>query len=353
VARIAAEPIGRFWIRNAAWLAILLARLLTASADEPPLERYRFEQMHMGMAFTVTLYADSQNTANQAAEAAFARIAQLDAILSDYKQDSELSRLSRTAGQDQPEGLSNDLFCILSRSQSLACATDGAFDVTIGPVVRLWRRARRGGQMPSAERLAEAREAVGYQYLRLDSNARTAMLTKPKMRLDLGGIAVGYAVDEALDVLRAHNVHRAMVDGSGDIAVGDSPPDEPRGWKIGIAPNGTEIERSRRYVWLIRAAISTSSDAMQHVEIDGKRYSHIVDPLTGLGLTDQIAVTVVAHDCMTADSLATAVSVLGVNAGIELIDRTHGAAALVLRTAQGRELLNSSRGWNDLDVMAN
>lgn len=296
----------------------------------------------MGVPFKIILYAADEAAAKGAFEAAFARIAALDRILSDYDPQSELSRLSRTAGSGRKTPLSGDLWNVLARAQALARQTDGAFDVTVGPYVRLWRRARRQKQLPDDERLAQARNAVGYNWLRLDANDRSAQLVRGDMRLDLGGIAMGYAVDEALAVLGQRGITRALVDASGDIAVGDPPPGKS-GWTIGVVPLAADGTPSVT-IKLAHAAVTTSGDAFQHVEIDGRRYSHIVDPRTGLGLSDQSGVTVIAPDCITADSLATATSVLGPQAGLQLIEGTPGAAALIVRQADnGVETFQSRR----------
>jgi thiamine biosynthesis lipoprotein len=320
-----------------------------ARADDPGAELVRFEstQTHMGVPFKIILYAPAERAAKGASDAAFAQIAAIDRILSDYNPESELSRLNRTAGSGQSVATSEHLYNVLARSQALARATDGAFDVTVGPYVRLWRRARRSKEMPPAERLAEARAAVGYQFLKLDDKYRTAQLLKPHMRLDLGGIGMGYAVDEALAVLRRRGFTRALVDASGDIGVGDPPPGKC-GWTIGVVPLDAAGTPSMD-ILLANAAVTTSGDAFQHVVIGGRRYSHIVDPRTGLGLTDQSGVTVIAPDCTTADSLATAVSVLGPTAGLKLVEQTPGAAALIVRSTDARpETFQSKRFPNFL-----
>jgi thiamine biosynthesis lipoprotein len=307
----------------------------------------------MGVDFTIVLYAQNEDAAQRGFKAAFARIEQLNGIMSDYDPQSELSRLSHAAPTEKPVPLSDDLYVLLKQSLHWSRASDGAFDVTVGPIVRLWRRARRQQELPSSERLAEARAAVGYQNLRLDPEHKTAALAKPNMRLDLGGIAKGYAVDEALKTLRALGIRRALVNGSGDIGAGDPPPGET-GWKIGIAPleaDGPESVRPpSRILLLANRAVATSGDAFQYVEIAGKRYSHIVDPRTGLGLTDHSSVSVVAPNCTTADALASAVSVLGPDKGLALVDRTEGAAALLLRAPHGKPQTHASKRFESLPV---
>jgi thiamine biosynthesis lipoprotein len=322
---------------------LLVAVCPWARADAPDarLARHESTQLQMGVPFKIILYAPESATANRAFQAAFSRIEQLNRVLSDYDSQSELSRLCPTAPAEHGVHVSDPLWLVLERSQALAERTEGAFDVTVGPYVRLWRRARRSGQMPSPERLAEARSAVGHQYLKLDANRHTAQLLKANMRLDLGGIAMGYAVDETLKLLRGLGINRALVDASGDIGVADPPPGRP-GWTIAVVPLSTEGTPSRQ-ILLANAAVSTAGDAAQHVVIDGKRYSHIVDPRTGLGMTDRLGVTVIARDCITADSLDTAVSVMGPQAGLKLIEETPGGAAFMVRPTDGEPQVFESR----------
>lgn len=324
---------------------VLALQLVVATALQAPsgeLHRYTYERTLMGAAVKITLYAPQERSANLAADAAFERIAQLDRILSDYKPDSELSKLSDTAGTGRAVPVGDDLWTVLECAQRLAEQTNGAFDITVGPYVRLWRRSRRNKQFPEAKLLAEARAAVGYQKLKLDAAKHTAELIVPGMRLDLGGIAAGYAADQAMNVLREHGITRALIDISGDMLASEPPPGE-EGWKIGIAPLDADGPPSR-FILLRNRAVTTSGDAFQHVVFNGKRYSHIVDPATGLGLTDQSSVTVIAADCITADSQATAVSVLGPEKGLRLIEATDEAAALVVRNRDGKvETVQSKR----------
>jgi FAD:protein FMN transferase len=185
--------------------------------------------------------------------------------------------------------------------------------------------------------------------MRLDAEKKTVELLVAGMRLDLGGIAAGFAADEAMAVLARQGVTRAMIDASGDIVVGDPPPNE-EGWKIGIAPLTDATGPPTRFLLLKNASVTTSGDAFQYVEIGGKRYSHIVDPQTGLGLTEPSSVTVVARDGTTADSLATAVSVLGPLRGLELIERNEGAAALIVRKAEEKLETRESRNLSEFEI---
>ncbi|HLW78720.1 MAG TPA: FAD:protein FMN transferase [Terriglobia bacterium] len=321
----------------------------------------------MGTVVRIVLFAVDAHTASAASDAAFARVAALDDIMSDYKLTSELTHLSEGAGGPAVE-VSGDLYRVLAAGEDLARRSDGAFDITVGPVVQLWRRARRRHELPDPERLARAVARVGYDKLRLDPVARTAELTQPGMQLDLGGIAKGYAADEALGVLKRLGISCALVAAAGDIAAGAAPPGRA-GWRIEIAPLGDPAEgaaqadgpwskpRSRtekrisdarfrilhtaRYLQLHDAGISTSGDAEQHVEVGGVRYAHIVDPRTGQALTGHFEVTVLAPNDFIADGLATAVSVMGPQRGLEVIRATAGAGVLFLQ-----ETADGVRSWS-------
>ncbi|GAC1470589.1 MAG: FAD:protein FMN transferase [Isosphaeraceae bacterium] len=320
----------------------LLSSVLTLIGTAEGLTRHEFAETHMGSTFKIVLYSPSEPDARRASRAAFARIAELDRAFSDYQPESELSRLCATAG-DVPFPVSDDLFDILQRSRSMYERSGGAFDVTVGPVVRLWRRARRDRKMPSAENLARARALVSSRLLSLDARQKSVRLARSGMKLDLGGIAKGYASEEALKVLRRLGVPRALVAGAGDIVVGDPPPDRD-GWTVAIAPLDPSSSAPVVSLSLQNVAISTSGDTERFVEIDGKRFSHIVDPRTGLGIVDRCSVTVVAADGATADALDTAVYVLGPERGLPLVESTPGAAALIVRkSAAGVETYTSRR----------
>jgi thiamine biosynthesis lipoprotein len=320
--------------------------LSSSSAAGGELKRFNFVEAHMGTRFQLMFYAADEATANRAAKAAFARIAELDGIMSDYRATSELMQLCRKAG-GEPVPVSPDLFAVLEKAQEAARGSDGAFDVTIGPVVRLWRLARRTQQLPERQQLALALALTGHDKVKLDPARRTVQLTKPGMQLDLGGIAKGYAADQVLLLLKKLGIDRALVAAGGDIAVSGPPPDEG-GWKIGIQPLAGGDKPPSRYLLLKDAAVSTSGDTEQFAVIDGQRYSHIVDPKTGLGLLGRVSVTVVAKNGLTTDPLATAVCILGPQKGLALVEGTEGVAALFVRkTDKGEETIESKR-WKAL-----
>ena len=257
----------------------------------------------MGVDVRLVVYAPERAMAERACAAAFERFAALDTIMSDYRDDSELMQLCARAG-GPPVHVSKDLFTVLQRSQEVAERSDGAFDITCGALVRLWRKARKTHVLPEPVQIAQALTVTGWRKLKLDSRRQTAQLLVPGMKLDLGGIGKGYADDCAQQVMKHYGVTRALVEAGGDIVVSGAPPGQ-NGWKIHIASAGdSNLE-------LKDVAVSTSGDTEQFVEIGGKRYSHIVDPRTGLALTNRIEVTVIAPNGLTSEGLSKVISVLG------------------------------------------
>jgi thiamine biosynthesis lipoprotein len=318
------------------------------SPPSPAPARFEFLQIEMAVPIKMVIYAADEATAEAAAEAAFGRISRLNEILSDYDPASDLRRLCDTSSEGAPVPVSEELWQVLSHAQALSERTGGAFDVTVGPVVRLWRRARRREVLPPPDRLQAARGLVGYRLAKLHEKRRTVELLKPDMRLDLGGIAKGYVLDEALAVLRRHGITQALVDAGGDVGLGDRPPGKP-GWLIGVASLEPDWPPSR-FLWLSNVAIATSGDTWQVVKIDGTLYSHLVDPRTGVGLTDHSTVTVIAKDGITADGLASAVSVLGPKEGLKLIEETPDTAAFILRAPDDTPETYESSRWKQYPV---
>jgi FAD:protein FMN transferase len=267
--------------------------------------RHEFSAVHMGVPVRMVLHA-SESVARDAARAAFARIAELDDKMSDYRPHSEVRLLSEHPGDWQP--VSRELLEVLATAEVVSRSSGGAFDVTVGPLVQLWRDARRSGRLPDAELLSRARSRSGAPLMDVDMTRGMVRLWVRDMRLDLGGIAKGYILQEALNVLRAHSVRSALVEAGGDVVVGDPPPGQ-QGWSVFVA--GADTATLNRARALANVAIATSGGSEQFVEIGGVRYSHVIDPQTGLGVTGRHIVTVIADDAAFADAAATAFSVLG------------------------------------------
>jgi FAD:protein FMN transferase len=321
------------------------------SASAQPLQRFEFEENLMGTMFRVVLYAQARPWAQSAAGAAFARIAALDQVMSDYREDSELRRLCLKAGEG-PVPISADLFQVLRESQRWSKLTEGAFDCTVGPLTQLWRRSRRQRELPSPERLAQALNTTGFEKLILDPRRRTAQLLCRGMRLDLGAIGKGFAADEALRLLKKMGANRALVVAGGEMAA-SAPPPGKQGWKILIAPLNSSSLESREFLLLKHAAVSTSGDAEQFVEIEGQRFSHILDPKTGLGLKGRRSVSVIAPRGAISDALATALNVMGREKGFGLIESLPGLAAFYMEDTEMGVLRAASKRWDRFKAAPN
>lgn len=334
------------------FLRLLLVCLIVAggglanSAEVARLQRFAKTEPHLGTTIEIVLYTDTAERAEQGFRAAFARVVQLNAVLSDYDLESELSRLSAQAPTPSPIVVSEDLFAVLVAARHWSVESGGAFDVTVGPLTKLWRRARRRGELPASADLREAHQSVGYDALRLDPAKRTVELLKPKMRIDLGGIAKGFVIDQALEVLTQMGIERALVNAGGDLAA-TGPPPESKGWLVGLAPLQPR-DPPKQFIELKHGAVATSGDSWQYLEVDGRRYSHLLDPKTGYGLSYRGSVTVVAPNGMTADALASALSVLEIPAGLRLADSTPGVVAQIARERDGKIEVRASSRLADL-----
>jgi thiamine biosynthesis lipoprotein len=275
-----------------------------------PLQRFEAVEPHMGTLFRIELFAPDAATAQAAFQQAFARVTQLDQILTDYDQHSELSRVTRSAVQ-QPVPVSQELFAVLSTAQQLADDSGGAFDITVGPLTHLWRAARKAHQPPGSDAIAQAIARCGYRSMHLNPQQRTVIFDEEGMQLDAGAIAKGYAADEALAVITRRGIRSALVAASGDLAFSDAPPGQS-GWRIGLAD---------RVLVLSNGAVSTSGDSEQHMDYNGVRYSHIIDPRTGMALKNSPLVSISGKRAIETDAASTAVSVLGAAEGARLITR--------------------------------
>ena len=323
---------------------LLLSTLLIALTGQA--QRYEFSRPLMGMSFRIVVYAQDSAKAKQASKAAFDRVVVLNRIMSDYEPNSELNKLSDLAGNGQAVPVSPELFRVLDRAQALAVLTGGAFDVTAGASIQLWRRARQLKRLPAQYALDEALKTVGFRTLKLDAENRTVKLTQTGTRLDLGGIAKGYVLDEAIAVLKKHGLRRALVSAGGDIVAGDAPPGKA-GWRVALI--GLEDDAKPQLLRLANGAVATSGDLYQFLEVDGTRYSHIVDPRSGSALTEQRLVHVLAMDAMSADSLSTAISVLGPKGGLLLVaaDKNLGARVVFREALDQVRVIESPvfRAW--------
>jgi thiamine biosynthesis lipoprotein len=306
--------------------------------------KYIFQSPEMGSPFTITIYGDDSASIAQAAAAAFDTTEKLNVLLSDYIDSSEINRLSATSGQHRWIPVSPPLFDILQKSLQAAVLSNGSYDITIGPVVRLWRRARKTHRFPDSAALRKALSRTGYRYLHLDTLTHAVLLDKEGMQLDIGGLGKGFVAQIALDLIRKKGYPIAMVNAGGKIVTGEVPAGK-KGWVIGINAPGEKEVLLPSFLFLRNMAVATSGDIYQYVELNGKRYSHIVDPRTGIGLTHRRNVTALAPDGTEADWLATACSVLPWRKSLKLISRLPGTALLVTEMKNGKISRKSSAGF--------
>ena len=314
-------------------ILVLLSINVLASCTRTSQPDQRFEYTHksMGTLFRIVCFSQDKELADSMSVRAFRRIDDLNNIMSDYLPDSELNKLSRTSGSGNYVDISPDLYKILDLSCQWSEKTNGIFDITIGPYSQLWRRAGRKELLPTPEQIKRASESIGYKYIRLDHEQQFhVLLVKPHMQLDLGGIAKGFTVDELYHLFARAGIHQVLIDGGGDIYAGDPPPGR-KGWKIVLENQ----EDNKQIIQLSNAAIATSGDLYRYVLIDSVRYSHIIDPRTGYGLTTRKTVTVQAGNCTEADVLASALSVWEPKEGLKFLRTVAHTKAVIIQDNDG------------------
>lgn len=309
-------------------------------------QKFVFEKPAMGSPFTISIFANDSAKAAQAAASAFHCADSLNAIFSDYIDSSELNRLNATSGQNRYVPVSEPLFDILNYSIEAAKLSHGGFDITMGPVVKLWRKARKEKKLPNPDSLKKAMDKVGYRYIHLNEIEKSVWLEKKGMLLDLGGLGKGYVAQAALHIIQSKGCKSAMVNAGGKIAIGEAPPGR-NGWRIGITVPEEKEKLMPQLLLLNNTSVATSGDIYQHLDINGKRYSHIIDPKTGLGITWQRNVTVIAKDATISDWLATACSVLSEKKSFKLIKKFPGAALLISEMKDGKLIQKSSANFKD------
>ena len=293
----------------------------------------------MGTFANITAVAKDLKTAGASVEAAFSRLKRVDELMSDYIADSQLSQVNRDAF-DKPIPVDNDLFEVLRISGKYSRQTDGAFDITVGPVVKLWRSTQDGGDLPTETELAEASAKVGFKKLILDEENKTVRFAVDGMRLDLGGIAKGYAIDLAIEAMQQTGAIGGLIDVGGDVRCFGPPSDDKESWLVGL--QDPSVEGQLLLVLKLRdMAVATSGDYQRFAEVDGKKYSHIINPQVGSTADELVSVSIVARTATAADALATAVSVMGRQKGLELVDSLDETEVIVVPAGKDAELIHT------------
>ncbi len=310
----------RILVKSIFLIFVLSSHSQILSAD---LDHVTFSQRLMGTDVKIVLNYNKSSHLEAAVKEAYLEGNRLNLIFSDYIADSELSKFSRSSNSVSSEEikLSKELFEVLKYCLKLSALSDGSFDPTLGPLTRLWRISRHQRLFPEQSKLANALARSGAKYLKLDENQQTGQLLAPNMILDLGGVAKGYIADRMLEVLQGYGFSRSLVDAGGDLRIGDAPL-ESAGWKIYI---GGRKHEKLTMLQLANCAVATSGDTKQFLKIKGTQYSHILDPRTGTGLTNQAQATVIAPTGMEADSLASTFLVTGFEKASTLINKTNAS----------------------------
>ena len=316
-------------------VVLLVTVLFFALRTRGPVKADSGVHLVMGTFARVTVLAPDSRTGAKCVEAALAEIRKVDDLMSDYKEDSEISRVNKGAF-GRPVEVGESTFEVIRRSIEFSRLTDGAFDITIGPLVQLFRKAKNDGIAPTPEQIADAKTRVGYEKLILNDADHTVRFTVEGMSLDLGGIGKGYAVDKAIEAAQKLGASGAMVDLGGHVRCFGTPPKGREKWIIGLQdPNIDDFGGSGILLKLqvSDTAIITSGDYQQFAIIDGKKQSHIIDRRTGKGAEGLSSVTIIAPNATDADALATAVSVLGPEKGLSLIEKLPQTEAILLSPA--------------------
>lgn len=281
--------------------AIVFVLIISGFLSCTQVKRYEIIHPSMGVEFRVIFYDEQGINASDVNEKVTHLIDELNMIFSDYDEKSEIRKLCANYKINVQQIVSEELLEVLEASQEISSYSCGAFDVTIGPLSKLWRKAIRRNQVPDPDDIEAAKSKVSYLNLKLDANNNVVVFKKKGVQLDFGGIAKGYAIDRIADVFLNQGINSFLVEAGGDIRVGNPPPGE-RGWKIKI------VNGDLRF--LKNVSVVSSGDMYRYVELNGKKYAHIVDPRTGIGITNQTTITVIGQSAMRADAWATALSIM-------------------------------------------
>lgn len=323
-------------IKRAALLLSLFSVLLLPACSKQPAEHFKLSGTTMGTSYHVTVLASKQQYPPEILQAQIDSVLeQINQQMSTYIPESELSMLNRVPNS-LPFEVHPALFELLLQSMELSWLSAGAFDATVGPLVQLWGFGPNAGddRVPAQDDIEAAMQRVGYQYLVLDMLATTVQKVRP-VSVDLSAIAKGYGVDKVAELLSQRGIEHFMVEIGGELYLsGNNPAGKP--WRIAIEQPGQAIGQVHRAVSVSNAAMATSGDYRNYFEIDGQRYAHTIDPRTGWPVThDLVSVTVIAASSAYADGLATAISVMGVEQGLQLANEQGLAVYLISQTEQG------------------
>ncbi len=313
----------------------ILITLLVLSSPVTQAGWYEVDTTLMGTDVHVSAWHKHDQQAQKAVESALTEMRRINALMSTYESSSELSLLNREASQ-QATVVSDELLQLINRSLEISKSTHGAFDVTYASIGYLYDY--RAGTKPEDKRIQAQLPAVNYEHVVIDEQANTVAYSHPGVRVDLGGIAKGYAVDRSIEIIKQHGIENAIVTAGGDTRVLGKKLDRP--WVVGIQNPRSEKDVVA-VIPLVNESISTSGDYERYFDDEGIRYHHIIDPQTGDSAREVRSVSILGKESTYADALSTSLFVLGLDSGMQLINTIHGYEAILV-DQEGR--LHYSRG---------
>jgi thiamine biosynthesis lipoprotein len=300
--------------------------------------------MKMGSAFNLIIVSADSNKANHLARKSYELVDSLNHIFSNYDSSSELSKINASAGL-LPYKMSTAMLDLVQKSQYAYIQSKGAYDISIGPLSSLWRNARKAKLFPEASTVLATKKLVGLNQVKINKRLGTIFLPNANMQLDFGGIAKGYIAQWVINFLKANGIQQALVDAGGDIVMSGAPLNQ-QGWLIGVNLPETTDQLLNKKLQLSNCSVATSGDVFQFIEYKGVKYSHIINPLTGYGVTNLRNVTIVAKTGATADWLATACSILPIKEAKQLAI-SHQAALLITTLKNGKLVFEATPSFKN------
>ncbi len=329
------------------FIAIIILSIIGVAVynyiDRDNLERYSRTELILDTIFEVTIFVDEEIEGDPLVREAFDKVRALEKVMSRFVTNSDVDKINQQAGKE-PVEVDPRTFYVIEKSLYFGEASQGKFDVTIAPLLNLWGFGTgEEREPPEGEEIEEVLPLVDYQEIELDEENMSVFLPREEMALDLGGIAKGYIVDEIAEFLEGEGVEHGTVNAGGDIrALGTRLDGNP--WRIGIT-HPRDRENIIAVIPVTQEAIVTSGDYERYFNHEGERYHHILDPDTGQPAGEVMSVTVVAPDCITADSLSTAVFVLGVEEGMALLESMSQVEGMIVDLQEEKHV---TRGLKDL-----
>jgi FAD:protein FMN transferase len=306
-------------------ISIFLASLQQATTVGSPV-RYEASHPSMGTVYTVAAYGNDADFLAETVNEVFEEVDRLDAQMSNYKPESELSHINREAAHADVV-VEPRLFGLIQLCLRLSEDTGGAFDITVGPLMKAWGFFRGQGRVPSSQEIHDVLKHVGYGHVHLDAARRTIHFDEPGIELDLGAKAKGYAVDRAVEILKANGISNALVSaGTSSIYALGAPPGE-KGWKISLR-DPFDQSKAAEVVYLKNFSLSTSGNYERFFNMGGRMYSHIMDPHTGMPVEGMLLASAFTERTTDSDGLSTALYVLGVEASGNYLARHPNIAAI-------------------------